>query len=370
MKIELKTGTLEIALNSRTASPDSEYHFEDLIGFGSRAHNKKRGFVFVSKVLGKHYPAKPSDMDKIHAQLAKLIRAEINDAPTMVIGFAETATGLGFGVYQKLDLKEVFYIHTTRYELPQPVWLNFEEEHSHATSHRLYEIENEALLDLRSRVENVILVDDEFSTGNTLKNLATQLKPKLPHAKRFIGASILSWMPADLPDITCVNLYKGRFNFTQKALNENTKTSVKSVPDKHAVIKLPNFGRLGTSNISLNYQDYINIDDFKNKKVLVLGTGEFMCVAFLIAKYLENNGIEVFVQSSTRSPLNVDADIESKLHFKDNYFENIDNFLYNIKPYDKIIVCYEIATLPKNHHLPELLKPYANEVITLFFNKI
>jgi len=363
MKIELKTGTLEIN------SEDSKA-FEHLIGFGSRAHNKKRGFVFVSKVLGKHYPAKPSDMDKIHAQLATLIHAEIKDRPTMVIGFAETATGLGFGVYQHLDLSEVFYIHTTRYLLPQPIWLNFEEEHSHATNHRLYELENKALLALRNRVENVILVDDEFSTGKTLQNLAEQLKQKLPHAKRFIGASILSWMPVDLPEITCVNLYRGRFNFTQKSLSADSKTSIKSVPDKHSVIKLPNFGRLGISNISLNYQDYINLDDFKNKKILVLGTGEFMSVAFLIAQYLENNGIEAFVQSSTRSPLNVDGDIQSKLHFKDNYFENIDNFLYNIKSYDKIIICYETATLPENHHLPTLLKPYADEVISLFFDAV
>jgi len=362
MQIELQTGTLEInSVNSNT--------LEKLIGFGSRAHNKKRGFVFVSKVLGKHYPAKPSEMDNIHAELAKLIRAEINDSPTMVIGFAETATNLGFGVYQHLDLSESFYIHTTRYLLPQPVWLNFEEEHSHATSHRLYALENKALLALRNRVENVILVDDEFSTGKTLQNLAAQLKRKLPHAKRFIGASILSWMPADLPEITCVNLYKGRFSFIPKPLSVDTKTSIKSMPDKASVMNLPNFARLGISTIELDYQKYVDVTDFKDKKVLVLGTGEFMTPAFLLAKYLENNGIEAFVQSSTRSPLNVDADIQSKLHFKDNYGENIDNFLYNIKTYDKIILCYETAPMPDNHTLPTLLKPYADEIITLFFDQ-
>lgn len=362
MQIELKTGILKIHSENSSA-------LKKLIGFGSRAHNRKRGFVFVSKVLGKHYPTKPAEMDKVHAQLAKLIRAEVNDAPTMVIGFAETATNLGFSVYQHLDLSESFYIHTTRYHLPHPVWLNFEEEHSHVTTHRLYELENEELLKLRNRVENVIIIDDEFSTGKTLQNLVAQLKHKLPHAKRFIGASILSWMPMNLPDITHISVHKGLFEFKENPLSAEIKTSIKSVINKEFILESPNFGRLGIRDIALNYEDYIDVTHFKNKKVLVLGTGEFMIPAFLLAKYLENKGIETFMQSSTRTPLNVDADIHSKLHFKDNYCETGDNFFYNIENYDKIILCYETSFLSQNHPLLEILKPYTDEIIPLFFDK-
>ena len=63
MKIDLKTGILSLEENKK---------LDSLIGFGSRI-NKKRGFLFVSKVLGKHLPVKPFVMKNIYKELAKLI---------------------------------------------------------------------------------------------------------------------------------------------------------------------------------------------------------------------------------------------------------------------------------------------------------
>jgi len=104
MKIQLKTGDLEILSNNHE-------ELQSLTGFGSRHHNRKRGFVFVSKVLGKHYPVKPSVMENIYRKLATLVSAKLDvTRPTLVIGFAETATALGHGVYQQLNLSQAFYI--------------------------------------------------------------------------------------------------------------------------------------------------------------------------------------------------------------------------------------------------------------------
>lgn len=360
MKIHLKTGTLEILSNNREV-------LQSLTGFGSR-HNKKRGFVFISKVLGKHYPVRPAVMESAYRQLATLINARLDVArPTMVIGFAETATALGYGVYQQLNLPHAFYIHTTRYQLNQPIWLNFQEEHCHAPTHLLYDVEDEQLRTLRDHAEQVVLIDDEFSTGRTLKNLVTQLRKKLPHVKTFIGASLLRWMPHSLPNITCVSLYQGQFQFSAKALTLPTVNQAIGQTEIALDTIIPyNFGRRGIQTPQFDYQHDINVQALQKQKVLVLGTGEFMYPAFLLGKFLEKQAVDVYVQATTRSPLNVDQDVTSKLTFVDNYYENIDNFLYNIKQYDQIIICYETTTLPDNHHLSRLLQPYTNKVTTLF----
>jgi len=83
-----------------------------------------------------------------------------------------------------------------------------------------------------------------------------------------------------------------------------------------------------------------------------------MYAPYLLAKYLEDNGIETYFQATTRSPINIDGSITSKLSFKDNYFENIDNFLYNVmdRDYDKVIVCYESISLPKDFDLKAQLE--------------
>ena len=360
MQIKLKTGTLNI-------TSDNHRVLQNLTGFGSRA-NKKRGFVFVNKVLGNHYPTKPSVMENIYAQLADRIKMVLNDQPTMVIGFAETATGLSYGVYHHLGLPNSFYIHTTRFMLSQSVWLNFQEEHCHAPNHLLYEVDESNLFHLRNQLENVVLIDDEFFTGKTLSNLVNTLRKKLPQVKRFIAASILDWMPKELPNMTCVSLHKGDYSFdwcSNAQLNTICVSEGRSVLDE----MIPhNFGRLGIQSLNIACHKYVDAKAFRHKKVLVLGTGEFKYPAFLIAKHLEENEVDVFVQTTTRSPLNVDGDIQGKIRFKEHYYdEHIDNFLYNTTYYDSIIICYETTTLSADHNLPEMIKPYADEVITLFF---
>ena len=61
--IRLRAGTL------RHTVERADVPFDDLCGFASR-RSRKRGFVFVSKVLGKHYPVRPHVMAGSHALLA------------------------------------------------------------------------------------------------------------------------------------------------------------------------------------------------------------------------------------------------------------------------------------------------------------
>ncbi len=81
---------------------------------------------------------------------------------------------------------------------------------------------------------------------------------------------------------------------------------------------------------------------------------------YLLAKYLEENGIESYFQATTRSPVNIDGAITSKLSFKDNYFEEIDNFLYNVidREYDKVLICYETIQVPQSCDLKDKLTTF------------
>ena len=53
--IELQTGKLQISVYS------TRYPLDTLLTFGSR-QNPKRRYLFISKVLGKYFPCKPSEM--------------------------------------------------------------------------------------------------------------------------------------------------------------------------------------------------------------------------------------------------------------------------------------------------------------------
>jgi adenine/guanine phosphoribosyltransferase-like PRPP-binding protein len=361
LKIALRTGQLHVI------SPHSDL-LAHLSGFGSRA-NRKRGFVFISKVLGKHYPARPAEMAAAAAQLAEQVRARLEPGwPTLVVGFAETATGLGWNVYEHLGLPDSFYIHTTRYHLPHPLWLEFREEHSHAAGHRLYHPLDPVLSDLRRHVRNVVLVDDEFSTGQTLRNLAAQLLPTLPRARRVVAVSLLNW--ARQPsEIETVSLIHGVFEFEPDTLAPENAAPYRSEPPQPVLLsnELPyNFGRFGLQKLAVGWASLLQAEDYRGREVLVLGTGELMHPAYQLACWLQQHGASAWVQSTTRSPLHVDGDIASRLHFIDHCHEDIDNFLYNLRCYDSILVCYEAAGLPLAHRLPDLLRDYADEVKLLF----
>lgn len=361
-EIELKTGLLKVK---------SGDILDELTGFSSRL-NKKRGFLFVSKVLGKHIPCKPSAMKKVHKLLAEKLKLELKDfnTPTVVIGFAETATGIGNGVYDELNLPNSFYIHTTRYQLSFPKLAEFKEEHSHAPAQLLYQVKDDDMKDILLKAENIILVDDEITTGKTLKNIIKELKEILPNAKNYFAVSILNWMKEFDSELSYTYLLDGDFSFesfncepTENFISETENTNFldEIIPN--------NFGRFGIKNTNIDYSKYINIEELKNKKVLVIGTSEFMYQSYLVGSYLEENSVDVYVQSTTRSPINVDGDILSRINFKDNYGENIDNFIYNVidKKYDKVFILYETKEISQHHNLKEQLDKYFYDVEIIIF---
>ncbi|MFJ8795295.1 phosphoribosyltransferase [Streptomyces sp. NPDC102462] len=166
----------------------------DLLGLALR-RNPKRAHLLVSNVLGKHVPQSPAVVYGHGVTLGRRVRELLGDeeaATAVVLGYAETATGLGHSVADGLHLAPC--LHSTRRPVPGVARAGgFEESHSHATSHLLLP-EDPALL---VGDGPLVLVDDEFSTGNTVLNTIRDLHERYPRSRYVVVALVDMRSPAD-----------------------------------------------------------------------------------------------------------------------------------------------------------------------------
>jgi len=349
--LTLPTGTLELALEPGALPAD------DVLGFAARA-NAKRGFLFLSKVLGKHWPSRPAAMLDVHERLA----ATVPDAagPVLFIALAETAIGLGQGVFEawlrRHPGRAALFLHTTRYRCGAGALIEFAEAHSHAPRQFLHVPADPALRAQLAAARTLVLVDDEASTGNTFVNLAAACCRLNPGLERVHLATITNFMgPAagaglearfGLP-VSCGALLDGAFSFTPGALPPDQGAAQRFDPDADSGAG-PAFGRLGLVR-ALAPPDALAArlagGFAPGARVLVLGTGEFMHPPTLLGAALERRGVDAVVQSTTRSPILVWGAVAQALDFPDNYGEGIANYLYNVAPgqYDHVLLCHETA---------------------------
>ncbi|MBL8148449.1 MAG: phosphoribosyltransferase domain-containing protein, partial [Blastocatellia bacterium] len=207
---------------------ENRYGFllKDLFLMAAR-RNRRRAFLFVSQLLGKHIPidarralitgkllafllaekiSKERALDYKYELLAEGIKdsSKIEDAlcyassnlipvecSTLFLGFAETATALGHALFSQYTSTghRLEYLHTTRDDIVElsPV-LQFEEEHSHATRHLCYAEDPNFF----TNFDHIVLIDDELTTGKSALNLIESLQ-RHHNAKRFSIVSILDW---------------------------------------------------------------------------------------------------------------------------------------------------------------------------------
>lgn len=170
-----------------------------LLGLALR-RNPKRAHLLVSNVLGKHVPQRPSVVHGAGYDLGVRVRELLGDeeaARAVVLGYAETATGLGHSVADGVGLAP--YLHSTRRPVAGVAAAGgFEESHSHATSHLLLP-EDPKLL---AGDGPLVLVDDEFSTGNTVLNTIRDLHERHPRDRYVIVALVDMRTPADRDRLT------------------------------------------------------------------------------------------------------------------------------------------------------------------------
>ncbi|PFA19614.1 MULTISPECIES: phosphoribosyltransferase family protein [Bacillus cereus group] len=373
--------------------------------------NKKRSFLFVSTILGKHLPVPPAVslasgcalaaryMEVLHhthhpfqKEILTFItskkdnRDKLKDIlqyqfplkeEVLFIGFAETATALGQAMFQ--CFQHAKYVHTTREIISEvePI-ITFEEEHSHATSHRCYVdasyFQNE---------HPIVLVDDEMTTGKTALNIIRSIQEKFPR-KEYTVASLLDWrsnehrerfteLEKEL-DITIhtISLLSGSIEAIGKPIastyseDKTVYHPIHSQIEQH-IISCPTLPytstKHGTSYINYTGRFGISSDDQnhihsfareighhlkrkrKGQHTLCLGTGEFMYLPMRIAAEMGEN---ISYQSTTRSPIhpyagNAEYAIHSRFSYESPEDKAVTNYFYNIEPgdYDEVFLFIE-----------------------------
>ena len=147
------------------------YNTNNLLRLAKRNNNKKRKYLLVNPLQGKHMPVKALDCLSMMDALGNKVSNKFTSAK-LVIGFAETATALGAVVAYDIHLKskqDCFYIQTTREDIiGDHNWIYFKEEHSHAVDQKLCIDKLKGYID---STDTIILVDDELSTGKTILNI-------------------------------------------------------------------------------------------------------------------------------------------------------------------------------------------------------
>ncbi|MFB5762999.1 phosphoribosyltransferase family protein [Paenibacillus medicaginis] len=425
----------QLNLNIQITDNPYQIPLDDLFALAARI-NKKRSFLFVSKILGKHIPVKPHtgllgalslglllqahngeqlpvEMDEIvrgfsdPAEAAKLYEKLKQNRlpvpkPTIFIGFAETATALGHGMFD-LFTGPARFIHTTRESIHETSpRLSFEEEHSHATAHRCYAAD----ADFFKGEDTIVLVDDEITTGKTALNIIRDIQQKHPR-KHYVLASLLDWRSDEQKaqftqleqslgiTIDCISLIQGEISVSG---TPEVEANLSHLPTDEAgeqrirIISLSEyFDHLGYSSVNslgdVNKEEYLKLsgrfgmsaqesyaldDSISNaavclmqyrtdKSTLCLGTGEFMYIPMRIAAEM---GEGIFYQSSTRSPIHPFEDeayaVKNKFAFHSPDDPAIPYYFYNVPKgvYGELFVFIE-----RSSH-PDALKSYEKVLLS------
>ncbi|MFI9796423.1 phosphoribosyltransferase [Streptomyces sp. NPDC052302] len=309
----------------------------DLLGLALR-RNPKRAHLLVSNVLGKHVPQSPTVVHDAGHALGRRVRDLLGDedaAAAVVLGYAETATGLGHCVADGLGLAP--YLHSTRRPVPGVARAGgFEESHSHATSHLLLPEDPTLLVGDGP----LVLVDDEFSTGNTVLNTIRELHERYPRRRYVVVALVDMRSPADagrlddlareigarvdlvtaatgtvrLPDGV---LEKGQELVARHETAPPAPTGTTAPPptrvDLHWPAGLPDGGRHGfTPAHRTRLENALPAMAARlaqalpagARRVLVLGFEELMYAPLRLARELEQTtGLDVRYSTTTRSPV-------------------------------------------------------------------
>lgn len=302
-----------------------------LVEPGLRKGNSRRAHLLVSTVLGKHLPTDPRLVLGAGELLGDLVRAALGDADAVVLGFAETATGLGHCVATRIGAR--CYLHSTRRAVPSAATLTgFEEGHSHATSHLLQPEPAQVF----APGLPLVLVDDEISTGDTALDALRALhafaprehyvlaslvdmrtasdREKVVAAAAELGARIdtvclaagRAVVPAGLP-AAVAGLPEHRLNPVAGARGTVSRLDLPwpaGVPEggRHGFLRADGVAfEEALTAAAARLRDRL-ATEFTGRPAVVLGHEELMYLPLRLAETLRAGGIPTRFQTTTRSP--------------------------------------------------------------------
>lgn len=339
----------------------TSYTKETTLRVAKRYRNAKRAYLLVNPLQAKHMPVSPTEALTMMRTLGAGLQQEFPGA-RLVLGFAETATALGAAVASRLG-PDCAFLTTTREAGEGPGWVRFLEEHSHAAEQKLWGGDLDALL---QETDTVLFVDDEISTGKTLRNMVAQLTRRWPALgeKTLVAASLLNRVTPEQEEaladagITCRCLVRlpqedhtaqvADWTVTEAppAVPQNLSFRQETLPGERLLDPRKTL-RIGAYDSSCQAVAEAMLSHTLGPvetlgKTLVLGTEECMYPALRLGEGLERLGAEVCCHATTRSPIGLcDAPgypIRSGWKLPSFYEEERTTYVYNLKEYDTVIV--------------------------------
>lgn len=325
------------------------------ISIAKRENNIKRGYLIVNPTQGKHIPVSPKVSLSVFNDLSKLIEGKYIDERILFIGFAETATAIGAQVAIAAGMP---YIQTTREIISDVEYIFFSEEHSHATEQKLVKTDLDKVI---NNIDRIVFVEDEVSTGKTILNIIKKIQKTYEKDFSFSILSILNSMTSE-------NIAKYKdINIEFLFLEKTDRTSFEKIASLFVVKGkeyIPDFSFLDCPVFLINgYMNARRLIDSKlylkacenladtiietqgiasGKKILVLGTEEFMYPAIFVGSKIEEKGNTVRTHSTTRSPISVYSEekypLYSRFQLVSLYDSRRTTYIYNLEYYDKILV--------------------------------
>lgn len=337
-----------------------EYLIEDLVRVAKRENNAKRAYLYVNPIQGKHIPVNPQKSLRLYRMMARKLEESFPDERLLVIGFAETATAIGAAIADYAD-NAVWCSQTTREKYKGAKYLYFTESHSHATEQSLIINGYENIFE---DIDRIVFAEDEVTTGNTIIKLISAIRSEYEgkHIK-FGIISILNSMSderileLDKNEIPCFFMNKIPFeynialidsydylDFGDNFSDEVSKTTIsKLCPKNLRYIQEKKTYSKSVSDYIKAVVERINISE-NMKRILVLGTEEFMFPPMKVAEYIEKKypSLDVMFHATTRSPIMISADDNYPLHSRwtlnSVYDEERTTYVYNLSDYDLAVV--------------------------------
>ncbi len=371
------------------------YQEQELVRIAKRQNNKKRNYLVVNPLQGKHIPVSPHKALNMFRALAEPLKEPYAKQRLLLIGFAETATAIGAAVAVELG---ALYMQTTREQLSGVEYLYFSEEHSHATEQKLVKNDLDLIMD---EIDRIIFIEDEVTTGKTILNSIEILERNYPNKVQYAVASLLNGMDEEAlkryqnkgialhwlaktnhaiypqiaeayqsdgeykvcsthdlfceqseksAEISCKEVQK---NQTDVCISPQALCAHQTVQDIH-IRKLHIEQPVNTRRLieTKSYVEFCQglydkiIDQMdlsqQGNNILVLGTEEYMYPPLYIAGELEKQGKNVRFHATTRSPITVSRQEKYPLHtryeLKSFYDSQRITYIYDLEKYDCVLI--------------------------------
>lgn len=339
-----------------------QYNEKDLLVLAKRYNNSKRQYLLVNPLQGKHLAVSPRKSLEMMDSLGKIVNEHCKGFK-LVIGFAETATAIGARVAMCLG-NDCLYVQTTREnQLLTRDHIFFSEDHSHAVLQGLCV---EQFQDVISNSNGVILVDDEFSTGNTLIHIVDNLKKRFPQIKEksFVACSIINRISEENENLLKENgiqtlclLHLDNRDYEKEIADINVEGAVvpEYIKNEEYTVFREHYG-FSDPRVIISAKEYKkniarlyilikeHISNESDKYILIMGTEECMLPALIIGENIEreNAGKVVRTHSTTRSPIGIlkDADypVNEGYKIRSFYDKARETYIYNPYSYDLVIL--------------------------------